>query len=56
MTEISSGYWDPLYGDGKPKVTGPRDAYHEPYPGYWEKEAKKNPVENPETGKAAEKS
>lgn len=41
MTEITGGIYDPVYGDGQPKVTGPKDEYHEPYPGYFERQAKK---------------
>lgn len=33
MTEIYTGY----PGERSTKVVGPKDSYHEPYPGYWNK-------------------
>lgn len=42
MTEICTAY----PGEESTKAVGPKDAYHEPYSGYWKKEGAESTNEN----------
>lgn len=46
MTEICTGY----PGKESTKAVGPRDSYHEPYPGYWNKKPDQAPEKASSTG------
>lgn len=44
MTEVYQGPFDPLYGDRPPRVVAPKDPYHEPYPGAWDRKLDRAPT------------